>query len=479
MGTCIKFGDYNKNYKYIIFTCIFNYLTYFVTLGDLKEILISSKIIDEENKSLPTHAGINDIFNYIGIIIISIILDKYKEKKSSNNKQNNEIINNKKISTEILLIHNDIKEEINKNISILNLFFVLSYWIFIDHTTRIIQPLMIFDYWMFELLFISFMTSILLKTKIYIHQKIGIIINSLNGLILGIIIFINKENEENNLNMKYKWLIPISIIIYLFIINSTSYIYTKLKFYMDLKFISQEKLLIFYGTIGFVFSIIACVIESSFKCVGSEKKFFCKVNKEIYIIENYTNITQNDTNNEIYIYNENYSEYDLYIENFFIFIEDFSKLNSKEITIEIVIIFIGMIFYYCSLYFDILIINYLTPMHFMFSSLIYLFLDEIINFIKEKIITGNFFKNGYLNLFNISAYIFSFIGFMIYLEIIELNFCKLNYNLRKYINERSIKDFKADLFNDSIITESENSSRTSSINDYDYEYVELPNNKRK
>jgi hypothetical protein len=242
---------------------------------------------------------------------------------------------------------------------------------------------------------------------------------------------------------------------------------------MDLKFISQEKLLIFYGTIGFVFSIIACVIESSFKCVGSEKKFFCKVNKEIY------NITQNDTNNEIYIYNEAYSEYDLYIENFFIFIEDFSKLNSKEITIEIVIIFIGMIFYYCSLYFDILIINYLTPMHFMFSSLIYLFLDEIINFIKEKIITGNFFKNGYLNLFNISAYIFSFIGFMIYLEIIELNFCKLNYNLRKYINERSIKDFKADLFNDSIITESENSSRTSSINDYDYDYVELPNNKRK
>ena len=282
MGTCIKFGDYNKNYKYIIFTCIFNYLTYFVTLGDLKEILISSKIIDEENKSLPTHAGINDIFNYIGIIIISIILDKYKEKKSSNNKQNNEIINNKKISTEILLIHNDIKEEINKNISILNLFFVLSYWIFIDHTTRIIQPLMIFDYWMFELLFISFMTSILLKTKIYIHQKIGIIINSLSGLILGIIIFINSENEENNLNKKYKCLIPISIIIYLFIINSTSYIYTKLKFYMDLKFISQEKLLIFYGTIGFVFSIIACVIESSFKCVGSEKKFFCKVNKEIY-----------------------------------------------------------------------------------------------------------------------------------------------------------------------------------------------------
>jgi hypothetical protein len=160
------------------------------------------------------------------------------------------------------------------------------------------------------------MTSILLKTKIYIHQKIGIIINSLNGLILGIIIFINKENEENNLNMKYKWLIPISIIIYLFIINSTSYIYTKLKFYMDLKFISQVKLLILYGIIGFIFSSIACIIETLFKCVGKEKQFFCKIyepyedngdnSNDITTITNTINIA--NTNN------------DRYIENFFIFL---------------------------------------------------------------------------------------------------------------------------------------------------------------
>ena len=47
-------------------------------------------------------------------------------------------------------------------------------------------------------------------------------------------------------------------------------------------------------------------------------------------------------------------------------------------------------------------------------------------------------------LYNISPFICSFIGFLIYLEIIELNFCNLNYNLKKYINIRCIKDIYED-----------------------------------
>ena len=46
---------------------------------------------------------------------------------------------------------------------------------------------------------------------------------------------------------------------------------------------------------------------------------------------------------------------------------------------------------------------------------------------------------------------------MIYLEIIELNFCKLNYNLRKYINDRGIKD------SESIINDKDRLLRNSSI----------------
>ena len=45
-------------------------------------------------------------------------------------------------------------------------------------------------------------------------------------------------------------------------------------------------------------------------------------------------------------------------------------------------------------------------------------------------------------LLDISGDIASIIGFLIYLEIIELNFCKLNYNLKKNIISRGENDYK-------------------------------------
>jgi len=342
--------------------------------------------------------------------------------------------------------------------------------------TRIIESLMIFDYPMFELLFTSLVISKMLKIEIYSHQKIGIIINSLCSLILGVLRFfyVEEEDDKKYLNAKYELLIPISIIIYIFIISSTSYIYTKLKFYMDLKFISHTKLLILYGILGFVFSISACTIETSFKCVEIDEKrtqeFFCKVYSNITNSSNNINNAYNHeiiANNGIHIYNENNSnnKTDRYIENFFIFIEDFLKLNSKDRSIEIVLVFFGTIFYYCSLYFDILVIKYLTPMHFSFCNLIYLLLTRLTDLISS-IINNNFTFNI---LFKIAPFICSFIGFLIYLELIELNFCNLNYNLRKYINERSIEDVYEDSRNESIISEDEKIEifNRASINDTD------------
>ena len=390
MGTYIKFGDYNSNYKYIITTCFFNYLTYFLFNG-IKEIFILSRIIKDNTRDFSRHGAISDIFNYLVIIIISFILYKYNEKKSSTNIKNHINDNNIKNNSEIILIHNDSKKIININISFLNLFFILSYWVLIDHTTRIIESLMIFDYCMFELLLTSFIISKMLKIEIYNHQKIGIFINSLCCLILGILRFIYVEEEEkDNFNAKYYWFIPISIIIYILIISSTSYIYTKLKFYMDLKFISHTKLLILYGIIGFVFSISACTIETSFKCVENKNvtEFFCKVYSNITNSLNNINNAYNheiNINNEIYIYNENNANNNSrYIENFFIFIEDFLKIESKDKSIEIVLIFFGAISYYCSLYFDILVIKYLTPMHFSFCNLIYLLLIKLTELIFIK-----------------------------------------------------------------------------------------------
>ena len=45
-------------------------------------------------------------------------------------------------------------------------------------------------------------------------------------------------------------------------------------------------------------------------------------------------------------------------------------------------------------------------------------------------------------------HIIIFIGLLIYLEMIELDFCKLNYNLKTTIIERSIQDYELEIGNE-------------------------------
>jgi hypothetical protein len=310
---------------------------------------------------------------------------------------------------------------------------------------------------MFELLMITFIASIKYKINIYAHQIVGITINSLCCFAFGIIRFCilffhfhGKGFPNENipyLSFKYVWFIPISIIIYFFVISSTSYVFANLKFYMDLKFISQVKLLILYGIIGFVFSSIACTIETLFKCVGNDKEFFCKIYKPYDVIETYTTNTTNTTNatntiNATNITNTNDTKNDLYIENFFIFFNIFQSIETVGgKIIEIALILIRVLFNFCSLYFDMLVIKNLTPMHFMFGSFIYVSLTNLTQIVIIKINENKNKKevDDYqpkIELLNVLAYFCTFIGFMIYLEIIELNFCNFNFNLKKAIIKR-------------------------------------------
>ena len=74
-------------------------------------------------------------------------------------------------------------------------------------------------------------------------------------------------------------------------------------------------------------------------------------------------------------------------------------------------------------------------MHKIFTYPIQYFIQKII--ISYKLI-GNIprkFTHQQYGI-DITSDIIAFFGFLIYLEIIELNFCKLNYNLRKNIMTR-------------------------------------------
>ena len=78
MGICVKLGEYNKYYKYIIIACIFSFLDDYVIFGFLNQNLISLKIISKETENLYYHSFIYDIFKFLGIFIFSFILFKFK-----------------------------------------------------------------------------------------------------------------------------------------------------------------------------------------------------------------------------------------------------------------------------------------------------------------------------------------------------------------------------------------------------------------
>ena len=109
------------------------------------------------------------------------------------------------------------------------------------------------------------------------------------------------------------------------------------------------------------------------------------------------------------------------------------------------VIFIpGMIFYVLFIYFEVLIIYYLTPVHYFFYDSAYEFLYD-----TSQLIFSLRGKEDQTNIIiEILGDFFALIGFLIYLEIIELHFCKLNYNLRKKIIERSIEDLNTDIDED-------------------------------
>ena len=149
----IKFGDYNINYKYIYLVIIFNFLTYYVNDGNLSQLLfpniqtdgINNETISNngnlsklffpdytedsinDNKTIPDNGNLmqllfsnqiedrdNDIINdtiyisrpddlyvhpividnlnFLGVIIISFILHKIREKKSGIYEQDDENI---------------------------------------------------------------------------------------------------------------------------------------------------------------------------------------------------------------------------------------------------------------------------------------------------------------------------------------------------------------------------------------------------
>ena len=146
------------------------------------------------------------------------------------------------------------------------------------------------------------------------------------------------------------------------------------------------------------------------------------------------------------------------------FIENYRTYFTGEFWKDLLYTLIGAIGYniYILLFFS--LIKHFNPVYKSFTSpMVFLLLKLILipqlnNDEQIKYLNASFFLDW---VSDISA----IIAFLIFLEIIELNFCGLNKNLRKYITLRSKNDSKDYTILDDILSEQSDISSINNIND--------------
>ena len=425
--------------------------------------------LDQAYENFSEHYLIKNILCYLTIFILSLILYKIER----NNLERNSLIKIKNggnssfsssSSTAIKYIHNAGNNAYLSNKSFFKFLFILFLWILDENLIQIFSFLKDLDFWMIEIIIISFMSSAMLKTKIYLHHKMIIFLNlipvlfKIIAIILSFLDECNKKHDDyyycynynyslnnynkclsrnetitfNNNTIKEKnlsgglknyyvkniLLVPIGILIYISLITLRSYVNSSIKWLIDLKYISEKKLLMFYGLMGAIISSIICIITTFIECKDKGE------NADIYD----------------YICKVEYSK-KRYFDNFKAVHHTLE--NKEDVWIIILKTILGIIFFYFNKYFSMLIIKYFTPVHLIFSFPVYYFIQKIVLIINTLIQEKTLFSANRINFIeakfslDILGDIFSSFGFLIYLEIIELNFCELNYNLRRKISERA------------------------------------------
>jgi hypothetical protein len=432
----ISFGKINKYSSYIMLSIIFlicNKALYGFNHNESFKKATFFPINEKENEDededkydFSKHNLIHYIVSYIGTFILGIIFYKLEIKASKIKKSikmsESDKEKKERSNSEIKSIYNSNYQSyiFNSKNLVLIILITLMLWVLEEHLidlySKVLKDL---DFWMIELLIISYINSKIFNNSIYKHQKLVFILNIIPCIlkIMTIILSFYEDSNGDNEEIIYKNepIYLIGIIVYLILIILRSYVNTKIKWLMDLKYISLSRLLLLYGLIGIIMSSVACTITTFISCSNC----LC----QIFNIEDKKN----------------------YFDNFDVYFTEFKGLEEKEKIIEIIIKIIGAITFFFNKYFSLLIIKHLSPVYVIFSFPIFFFLKKIILILNTFIFKGSFFDKSepirntkfFLDL---SSDIISVFGFLIYLEIIILNFCKFNYNIKYNIILRSIED---------------------------------------
>ena len=439
-----------KFYAYIFFIVITSLLINIINGINHNKTFSEVRL---SNEKISKHNLVRELWNYVGTFIMAIIFNIYEDytlrPESNERKSYNQ--NGKKF-----YIYNDSNGNNLSKCFFCCYFLIIFCWIIedklIESYTIILQDL---DFWMIELFIITLLNLMFFHIfQIYKHHIFAIslsVIPSLLKIISICLSFIDECDYYNGgLPIYYKsnpWLlIPIGIIIYIILLSMRSLVNLTIKWYMDKKYISCNKILTLYGLIGMLFYIGVCSLTTFKYCKKTNKNA-----DNVTICDYIAKVTQNVTN-------ITFTEF--YFDNFKIYFDDFEVITKKETLKEILIILIEVLSFFFNKYFSLKIIQFLSPMHVIFSVPIRYLLEKITSSIytlcKENNIfaTNDKYKMGKFIL-DSSGDIVSIFGFLIYLEIIELGCKKYHQDLMISIMRRGNQEAGDLLINDNTYSEDE------------------------
>ena len=361
---CINFGDVNKRLLIPIFGGIIRLIYIFLVHQNPKyEIATKNPFI------LNIYTSVGMIFSFIPYLIL-----KYRSKTKSISSNASQI--QSKLNIEF--IHSDLYEEIEIDqsrkykliicSSIFDFLQVLLLTIFCIYCN--------YNLWIFDILFMSLFSNLILKTKLYKHQYFSMIIIIILGFILNIIKYFNLGDTNNKVDpfeLSMKLLSEICLSLSMVIV----------KYNMEKTYCSPYEICIWEGLIGLILNIIILVVVNQLRVTISGIEY----------------------PNNFYELFDNYDINDLII----CFVE--LIMNA---------IYNIVIFVTC---------DFFTPFHILITSII----KEFYSYLQTD-------GNLVLNILGICILIFIAFMFLVFVEIIELNFWNISYNTKKNIELRSLTE---------------------------------------
>ena len=410
----ITIGICSRFYLYILFSGIFKLLS-LILIGD-------NKIYDDGIglfgfcPILKNYNFMQSIDIYLGYLIFGLIFNHYRkiDKNEENvlkllgeDKDFDDLVRKMTTIRTNLIVNKPGK--ISKNLRTKIMLLCLSFVMHIEvKKVLYIQGFQFFNFWTLEIVFILYLMRKYFKMDFYIHHKVSIIfILSTVSATLFVASFlpsnISGEFEGNayqNINYKLGSYFYCILFIFLFMLLSFFYSYSRTfsKVLMQISFISPYKLIFLFGIAGLIVSLIASIVSYFIDYPDNLKEYFSSL-KSVY-----------DEGKHYKFFGEIFLVWPLYA---------FS--NFMEMTFEISTIY------------------YLNPFYVLMTNNVYYIISELISFLL------NLSSDGLAIIQFILAELsefFAISGYMIYLEILELNFCGLNENLRKRIIEKGEKEFK-------------------------------------